>query len=157
MKNIVLILWFIFLLISCKKETLQKVDVSKINAKVIVKRFDTDFYSANAATLPALKKEYPLFFPKSTPDSIWLSKINDKEERELFAETQKVYSDITPLKKQLKSLFKHIKYYQPKFNEPKVITLLTNIDYDNRIIYADSLLLISFPDFLSDLSPAIII
>ena len=40
------------------------------------------------------------------------------------------------------------KYYNSKFKSPKVITMLTNLDYENRVIYADSLLLISLDSYL---------
>lgn len=88
-----------------------------------------------------------MLFP-SQPDSVWVNKINDKDEQELFTETQKVFTDISDEKKQLTSLFKHVTYYNPKFVSPKVITMLTNIDYNNRIVYTDSLLLISLDAYL---------
>ena len=134
--------------LSCKKNTIKTVDISKIDVHFSVDRFDVDFYTTSAKTLSSTKEKYPLLFPKSIKDSVWISKINDKDEQELFAETQKIYKDFSSTKKQLTSLFKHIKYYNPKFTSPKVITMLTNIDYDDRIIYADSLLLISLDVYL---------
>jgi len=145
-----LLFWVFF---SCKDKETKEVDVSKIPVTVEVNRFDVDFYTADSTSLPLLKKKYPLLFPVQVADSVWLSKIKDKDELELFAETQKVFKNSTPLKKELQLLFKHLKYYQPKFKEPKVITLLTNIDYDNRVIYADSLLLISLDVYLGKNHP----
>ncbi|WBX76072.1 gliding motility lipoprotein GldB [Tenacibaculum ovolyticum] len=66
----------------------------------------------------------------------------------MYVETQKVYNTLDDLRGELTSFFKHLKYYNPKFKSPKVITMLTNIDYDNRIVYADSLLLISLDAYL---------
>ena len=133
---------------SCKKDNPKVVDISRIDVHFSVDRFDVDFYTTSVKTLSSTKKKYPLLFPKDTKDSVWISKINDKDEQELFAETQKIYKDFSSIKNQLTSLFKHIKYYNPTFTSPKVITMLTNIDYDNRIIYADSLLLISLDAYL---------
>ncbi|QTD38718.1 gliding motility lipoprotein GldB [Polaribacter batillariae] len=133
---------------SCKKEVRKKVDVSNVKIDFSVERFDEDFYTSDKKNLFKLKEKYPYFFPKQITDSISLSKINNTDEQELFAETQKIYKDISPLKEKLKSLFKHVKYYNSKFIAPKVITMLTNIDYESRVIYADSLLIISLDVYL---------
>ena len=141
----------VFLLIltiyNCKKQEQFKVDTSHIDVQVNVARFDIDFYSTTAATLAKTKKNYPLLFPHDN-DSVWINKINNKGEQELFAETQKVFGDFSAEKKQLKQLFQHIKYYNPKFQAPQVITLLTDIDYDNRITYNFDFLLISLDCYL---------
>ncbi len=138
-------------LMSCKKEAAInfKVDASNIDVVVNIDRFDVDFYTTTPNDLNQTKKKYPLLFPRQ-PDSVWVNKINNEDERELFNETQKVYKSIDTLKAELTSLFKHLKYYNPKFKSPRVITMLTNIDYDNRIVYADSLLLISLDAYLGE-------
>ncbi|WP_428741059.1 gliding motility lipoprotein GldB [Tenacibaculum sp.] len=134
---------------SCKKEEVNKlnVDVSNIEVNLELERFDIDFYTTKPSELSVTKEKYPMLFP-SQPDSVWVNKINNKDEQELFAETEKVFSDITKEKEELTSLFKHVKYYNPRFVSPKVITMLTNIDYDNRIVYTDSLLLVSLDAYL---------
>ncbi|WP_064965661.1 gliding motility lipoprotein GldB [Tenacibaculum ovolyticum] len=134
---------------SCKKEVAfnLEVDVSNIKVNTIIDRFDIDFYNTEPEDLEKTKKKYPFLFP-SQPDSIWVNKLNNKDERELYVETQKVYNTLDDLRGELTSFFKHLKYYNPKFKSPKVITMLTNIDYDNRIVYADSLLLISLDAYL---------
>lgn len=139
--------------LSCKEKSANSVDVSKVDISFPVKRFDVDFYTAKTQELSSLKKEYPYFFPAQVTDSLSLAKMMDTEEQELFAETQKIYKDFTPIETQLTSLFKHIKYYNPPFKTPKVITMLTNIAYDNRVVYADSLLIISLDVYLGKEHP----
>ncbi len=146
-KHIILLL-VASLLYSCAKENKLNVDVSDINANATILRFDQDFYTTPITKLPELKEKYPYFFPEQTLDSIWTQKMQDKDEQELFVETQKIYTDFTDNQEQLSQLFKHISYYFPKFQSPKVITLLTNVDYNSPIIYADSLLLISLDLYL---------
>lgn len=138
---------------SCKEEKTNKINVSKVKVDFSVDRFDVDFYTASPNELSKLKNNYPFFFPKEITDSISLAKISNKDEQELFSETQQVYKDFSEVKSKLSSLFKHIKYYNPKFKSPKVITMLTNIDYDSRVIYADSLLIISLDVFLGKNHP----
>ncbi|APG65439.1 gliding motility lipoprotein GldB [Tenacibaculum todarodis] len=148
MRKILFYFLLALLFLSCDKESKTIVDVSDVSANFSVNRFDVDFYSSTKDNLQTLKNKYPLLFPKGVQDSVWVNKINNKDEQELFVETQKEFKGITSLKEQLTSLFKHVKYYNPKFVAPNVITMLTNIDYDNRVIYADSLLLISLDAYL---------
>lgn len=147
---------FLFLLltfINCAKKEKLNVDVSDIEATVLVKRFDQAFYTSSASELDKLKNEYPYLFPVQTPDSIWVAKIQDQDEQSLFIETQKVYQNFDDESTQLTALFKHIKHYYTTFKEPTVVTILSNVDYENSVVYADSLLFVSLDVFLGDNSP----
>lgn len=149
MRIILALVILVFINASCKNEENNKldVDVSSIDVSIEIDRFDIDFYTTKPEELSKTKEKYPILFPPQ-PDSVWVNKINNKDEQELFIETQKVFTDISDEKEQLTSLFKHVTYYNPKFVSPKVITMLTNIDYNNRIVYTDSLLLISLDAYL---------
>ncbi|MDG1226765.1 MAG: gliding motility lipoprotein GldB [Polaribacter sp.] len=135
-------------LTSCSSDNKVVVDVSGIDVEVLINRYEVDFYKSNTGNLPLLKHKYPYLFPRSFSDSLAISKMSNKEEIDLFNETQKIYNDISDLELQLSSLFKHIKYYNPKFKSPNISTMISNIDYDSRVIYADSILLISLDVFL---------
>ncbi len=138
----------LFLLVSCTKKDALVIDVSNIDAKTTIKRFDQAFYTANGSNLEELKQEYPYLFPLQTPDSIWVAKMQDEDEQLLFAETQKNYQNLDEESAQFTSLFKHIKYYYKNFKEPTVVTILSNVDYESSAVYADSLLFISLDVFL---------
>lgn len=147
MRKTIVILFISILLFSCKKENDLSIDVSSIEVDLKVARFEQDFYTSTSQTLVQTKEQYPMLFPHDN-DSVWLGKINDKDERELFEETSRVYKDFSSQEKKLISLFKHIKHYFPKFKEPAVITMISNIDYENRVVYADSLLFVSLDAYL---------
>ncbi|MDO6676254.1 gliding motility lipoprotein GldB [Tenacibaculum sp. 1_MG-2023] len=151
MRKILALVSLALISLSCKNDESNKlnVDVSNINVTINLERFDIDFYTTKPNELNKTKEKYLMLFP-SQPDSVWINKINNKDEQELFTETQKVFSDVVEEKEQLTSLFKHVKYYNPRFVSPKVITMLTNIDYNNRIVYNDSLLLISLDSYLGE-------
>ena len=137
---------FILLVIaSCTQKPKKDVDVSNIKVEVIVDRFEQQFYTSNKETLPKVEKKYPYLFPEKN-DSIWLSKI--KKEQALYQKSQKIFGDFKDEKAQISNLFKHIKYYYPDFKSPKIITLITNLDYESKVIYADSLLFISLDMYL---------
>jgi gliding motility-associated lipoprotein GldB len=139
---------FIFFLLGCSKKENTPIDVSNIIVKTEIQRFEQKFYTTPPEKLDELKSEFPYLFPKLNPDSVWVNKMQNKDEQELFAESQKLYADFSDESEQLESLFRHIKFYYPKFDEPKVITILTNVDYENNVILTDSLLFISLDIFL---------
>ena len=125
-------------------------DVSGIPMEVQVERFEQKFYGSGAGELPELKAAYPFLFPEPNPDSVWLAKMQDEDEQFLFGEAQKLYTDFSDETEALKELFRHIKYYYPKFEAPRVITVLSNVDYENRVILADSLLFLSLDVYLGE-------
>ncbi len=145
-----LLIWLIFSLFffSCKQKNPLQVDTSKINAKANVIRFDKIFYQAKPEDLPKIKSDFKNLFPKQVTDSLWLAKMKDTLERELFIAVQKEFGDFSKEKNDLTELFKHVKYYYPKFKDPKIITILTNITYDDRVVYNKDTLYISLDVFL---------
>lgn len=152
MFRIVFLLVVAILLVNCKKDDKLDIDVSSIDAIVKVHRFEQDFYNSDGSNLAELKQKYPNLFPTQTPDSIWVAKMKDADEQELFREVNDTYVDFHKEAKQLSDLFKHIKYYYEGFQEPTVYTVMSNVDYQRKIIYADSLLFISLDVFLGNKS-----
>ncbi|WP_299055215.1 gliding motility lipoprotein GldB [uncultured Polaribacter sp.] len=138
---------------SCQSTEAEKINVSDVAVSFSLYRFDVDFYTATKDSLPKLKKNYPYLFPSEFTDSIALLKINDVDEQVLYDETQKIYKEIDDLEALFTDLFKHIKYYNPRFKSPNIVTMLSNIDYSSRVIYADSLLLVSLDVFLGKEHP----
>jgi len=134
--------------LSCSKNDKAKIDVSDILVKTNVQRFEQMFYTSPPEKLNEVKAQFPFLFPLGNPDSVWVNKMQNKDELELFAASQKIYDDFSSETKQLEMLFKHIKYYYSDFTEPKTITILTNVDYNNNVVLADSLLFISLDVFL---------
>ena len=153
MNKIIILLIFLSVSFSCKNEIKSKVDVSTIEINVEVDRFEQIFFNTTAETLPALKKEYPYLFPVNNSDSIWLQKINDVEEIKLFKTSQEVFEDFSEQTSEIEDLFKHIKYYHKNFKEPKIITLITDLDYESKVIYADSLLFVALDMYLGKEQP----
>jgi len=148
-------LFFVLLLFlnSCQKEVKKNVDTSNIEVEFMINRFEQDFYDHGGENLEELKNKYPLLFPDNTPDSIWMAKINDRDEQELYSETQKLYSSFSDIESELRSLFQHVTYYNPLFNTPDIITGLSNIDYDYRVIYNQELVFISLDVYLGSTHP----
>jgi len=123
-----------FILIGCSTKEKDTPDLSSVNVYTEVHRFDQAFYNSSAEGLQELKMKYPYLFPVQYADTAWVNKMNDKDELELFAETEKLYHDFKAQEAEISDLFKHIKYHYPGFKEPKVLTVITNVDQDNKVI-----------------------
>ena len=68
--------------------------------------------------------------------------------REVYAEVEKKYPSSEEIQNSVETLVQHMKYYFPKTKTPKVITLISDMDYNNKAIYADSLIIISLELYL---------
>lgn len=141
---ILLIVW------SCGQENKVEERVAEINVDLEVRRFDREFSQASANELPHLKQRYPYLFPSQYPDSVWQLKLQDSLQIEILSEIEKTFPDFDKESAALQLLFKHLKFYFPNAPLPKVITVPSDVDYRNRIILADSLLLIGLDNYLGE-------
>ena len=134
--------------LSCDKKSKIEKAVEEIPVDIKVERFDKVFFETQPKDLAKIKKEYPFFFPAGNDDSVWIEKMQNPLWRELYAEVQKKYGDFEPVRKEFNSLFQHIEYYFPKTKTPKVITIISEMDYNNKAIYADSLVIVALELYL---------
>ena len=148
MKKLLSLFSLLVVLSSCDKKNKIEKEVEEIPVTINVERFDKIFYESPVENLQNVKNKYPYFFPAQTPDSVWVNKIKNPLYRELYSEVQKKYSNFEKVNSDLESLFQHIKYYFPNTKTPKVVTLISEMDYQNKAIYTDSLVLISLDLYL---------
>ena len=145
MKKVTCVLFFLILL-SCNSENKMKAEIEKTVVALDIVRFDRAFAEATPDDLPNLRKQYPYLFP--APDSVWIAKMQDSLQRVLFKEVGVVFEDSNSLDVELTHLFKHIQYYFPEQEAPKVLMVTNDVRYNDRIIFADSLLFISLDNYL---------
>ena len=144
--HILLLICLFFL--SCGKKSKVEKAVEEIPVEIKVERFDKIFFETKPEDLDKVKKEFPFFFPPGNDDAVWLDKMQNPLWRELYTEVQKKYANFDAVKVKLEELFKHVKYYFPETKTPKVITVISEMDYNNKVIYADSLVIISLEMYL---------
>lgn len=144
-KKITLILFF-FTSVSCDDKVVK-------NDKFNIDRFEKQFYNSDEDDLNELKNKYPYFFPNSFPESVWINRLNDPIQQEIFSEIQKEYESIEFLEIELSKFFKKHNEIDNTFTKPKVITVNTDVDYKNKIILTDSLLLIGLDNYLGSNHP----
>ncbi len=149
-----LIFCCIFLsLLACAEDDQREAEIAQIPVEVEISRFDQRFARATADSLPALKRDYPYLFPKQYPDSVWVHKMNDTIQQELNKAVEEQFPDLAETSRELERLFQHIKYYFPEEEIPQVITLTSDVDYRNQVVWSDRLLLISIDTYLGVENP----
>ena len=140
-KNIFFFSLIIFFVFTCKNE-----DSNKLN--VNVDRFDKKFQLSDSVELEELKQNYPYFFPTNYPDDVWMNRKKDSIQIEIFSQVENIFNEAEFLNKKLSNFFSRKKKYYKRFRLPKIISLITDIDYNNRVILTDSILLIGLDNYL---------
>ena len=143
-----LILALLFLVVGCKRGDETEKKIAQIDLDLKVHRFDREFATAQPEDIPKLKSSYPYLFPAQFPDSVWITKLTDTLQVELSEEVKDAFEDFSSETLELESLFQHISYYFPETVAPKVVTLISDVAYENRIILTDSLLLVGLDNYL---------
>ena len=148
MRKIIFLITLTIAFISCDQKSKEEKAVEAIPVAIKVVRFDKLFFETPPHNLNKLKVDFPFFFPKENDDRVWLEKMQNPLWRELYTEVQKKYSNFEPVQKDLETLFKHIKYNFPQAKIPTVITVISEMDYNKKVIYTDSLAIISLELYL---------
>lgn len=143
---IVPILFFLF--VSCDKKSKVEKAVEEIPVEIKVVRFEKDFFECKPHELHSLKAKYPFFFPENEDDAVWLEKMQNPLWRELYTEVEKKYSNFGKQTTEIEGLFKHLKYYFPTIITPKVYTVIGEMDYNNKAIYANDKLILALELYL---------
>ena len=146
--RIFFVLSFICLITGCKEPDSVISEILSIPLELNIERFDEKFHLSQASNIPQLKKEYPFLFPEKFNDSVWVKRQKDSLQLLLLENVNKKFPKIEPLENDLENLFKHLKYYFPKTQPPRVLGVINNVDYQSKTIYADSLLLVSLDTYL---------
>ena len=133
---------------SCQLESKKEQQIAKIKIHFDFIPFHRDFFNATPNTISNLKKKYPYLFPSHISDNEWMAKIEKSDERKLYEKVDSLYINLKDLNSELTELYRHVKFYKPDFKEPKTFTLINNLDYENSIVYADSLAFISLDMYL---------
>jgi gliding motility-associated lipoprotein GldB len=147
MKYLLLILPVLFF-VSCEERTTIEKEIETIPMEVKVMRMDQEFGRATPETLAALKKKYPVFFPQQFHDSVWIGTMTDTLQQQLVREIDAVFPNNEKIEGQLVPLFQHLKYYFPDFIAPTVVGVTSDVDYQQKIIVADTLLVVALDTYL---------
>ena len=134
--------------IGCNNTNSRESEILSIPLELSIDRFDKKFHLSEADDIPALKTNYPFLFPKKFSDGVWINRQKDSLQLLLLENVEEKFASMAPLEDDLEYLFKHLKYYFPKTQIPRIIGVINNVDYQSKTIYADSLLLVSLDTYL---------
>jgi hypothetical protein len=133
------VIFYLFFITGCSEiDNLSEIEVI---------RFEKEFYSSKDGELDALIKKYPYLFPNQFSDSVWLNKKNDSIELELYHKSSQVFSNFNFNSKKLKTIFNKAKSLEA-FKYPTIVSLINKGNFEDRVIYADSLLFVSLNFYL---------
>lgn len=150
-KNFVFLLLIIVL--GCSEDEKREKEIAKIPVKVELERFDLRFANATPDSLQSLKADFPYLFPKQYHDSVWIQKMEDTIQFELNESVRTQFPDMEETQEDLERLYQHIAYYFPNAYLPRVVTLTSDVDYRNKVVWTDEILLISLDTYLGPENP----
>jgi gliding motility-associated lipoprotein GldB len=148
MKKIIIPFLILLGLCSCDKKSKIEKAVEEIPIEIRVNRFEKAFFETNPNNLDKLKIQYPFFFPEGVDDKVWIEKMQNPLWKELYQEVEKKYANFDKQSVEIENLFKHIKFYFPDTVTPKVYTVIAEMDYNSKTIYAKDKLVIALELYL---------
>ena len=107
-------------------------DEKNIKLKDIeIVRFEQLFQNIEPFNLKELKSEYPFFFPSKYNDSVWINRLKDSVQKEIFNEVQFKYKSTDSIKNEISLFFNEKSKYFNNFSYPKIFTVNSDNDYKN--------------------------
>ena len=138
----------IFIFLGCSNSKKIDPEIEKIPLEIKFDRFDLKFASIEKEEFQNFKKKYNYLFPSQFSDSVWLKRKNDTIQIMLQNEVNKIFPTLRNIEKEAENIFKHLIYNFPSIKVPKFLTLINNVDYQNKVIFSDTIVLISLDTFL---------
>lgn len=151
LKKCFILILVVFSFSSCKNDDPNENAISETEVTLQLERFDQILFSAKPNDLPSVRAKHPAFFVNEVPDSVYVQKITDSLYRELFTEVQKAFPDLQKYKVGIEQILQRSKLYFPNYKTPnKMVSLISEMDYQNKVIYTDSLLILSLDLYLGE-------
>jgi hypothetical protein len=142
---------------SCKRKNSRlKVDVSKIEVKINIKRYEKDLFSLEPNDfykgIISLEGKYPFFLKGIRNDSFALARLHnftvDPLSIQLYLDSQKKYSKLDDIETSLSEALKHYKYYFSEATIPEVYTYISGLEFKYPIKFSNDVLVISLDMYL---------
>ena len=133
------------------------VDVSKVSfPEIRIHRYDRDLFKVSVnelqSGLKSLEPEYGYFLGNDLNDPAKLEKMRDYLQNphniSFYEACEKMYSDLSPVEKDLNVAFRHYRYYFPEAPIPGVFTYISGGEYENPVEISDSVMIIALDTYL---------
>lgn len=143
-----------FVLFSCKKDTEKRWKIEIKNAEPVhITDISAEFYNEKIP-FENFKKDYAFFLSPQVSDATYEKKRNTPIEKRIYKDALSK-NKLSDLEKNLTTLFAHVKYYFPKFQNPEVYVFSSATElYEDPILYIpdQKLLFIDLSAFMGEKS-----
>ena len=143
-----IIFLMVFCVFSCQNSTKLEKEISQIDVDLNIERFDQLFATSAPSDLPALKQNYSFLFSKRYEDSVWVRRMSDPIQQLQNRAVDSVFEDFTHTETEIVRFYQHLKYYNSALKTPRIITVLSDVDYRNKVVVTDSIVLIALDNYL---------
>ena len=138
----------IICIFSCQKSSKIEKEISEIKLDLTIERFDKLFATSAPSDLPSLKQNYPFLFSKRYADSVWIQRMSDPIQKLQNRAVDSVFEDFTRIESEIFNFYQHLKYYNKALKIPRLITVLSDVDYRNKVFVTDTIVLIALDTYL---------
>ena len=135
---------------SCQNSSKVEKEISEIKLDLNIERFDQLFATSTPSDLPALKQNYPFLFSKRYADSVWVQRMSDPIQQLQNRAVDSVFKDFASTESEIFNFYQHLKYYNKALKTPRLITVLSDVDYRNKVVVTDSIVLIALDTYLGE-------
>jgi len=146
LKTIVFLL--VICVFSCQNTSKVESEISNIDVDINIERFDQLFATSSPSDLPDLKQKYPFLFSKRYADSVWIRRLNDPIQQLQNKAVDSVFENLSSIESEIFNFYQHLKYYNKALKTPRLITVLSDVDYRNKVVITDSIVLIALDTYL---------
>ncbi len=147
MRSFILIMLLSFSLVSCVNKEEVKPEIEKIGLELELERFDMYFSEGGAENIDRLMADYPFLFSSNFTKENYLARLNDSLQQQLHKEVRASFESFPEID-DIRLFYKHMIHYFSGFKVPRVISVISDVDYRNKIIVTDSITLIGLDNYL---------
>ena len=157
--KIVIGVWALFAVISCRNKEQKAIQVNPANLsdmQVHIKRYGQALFQLDTASftedLKRIQPEFPYFLDADLNDTAntnqLYSFVADTQVRRIYEKTMEVYPDLNELEKSLSKAFSRYHYFFPENNIPQVYTYVSDMYYERPVWLKDSVLVVALDVYL---------
>lgn len=148
--KIFIILAFAKALSSCTSTNKVEEEIASIPLDVDLIAFHQVFAAAKTNDLPKLKDDFPLFFPTRVTDSVWIAKMQGKDtiHNVLEKAVENAAFNYDKMESQIENIMRHVTYYFPEFQPTPIITVISDVNYRQKVIPTSNQLIVAIDTYL---------
>jgi hypothetical protein len=144
---------------ACSRSYKVKPEINQVDVKPIeIKRFDEALFSKDFIedqdNLRNLQQDFAVFLDDDISDTVFIRSLNefvsDTGIQNIHAHTQQQFPGLSWLENELTLAFKHIKYYFPEWEAPRVYTYVSGLYYEMPVQYSGDELIIALDMYLGE-------